>query len=169
MGLRASLTPVVKGAIYSTSTNSTDSLVFRLVWWLNNHGLTPSRDKIVLSSPKHPDKMPNQPPTHFVPAAISFGIKGLDHGSRSWPHTSMWCHGYQRVEQQLHSPVCLHGVDRKHFTIHNSRNFQCHFFPHQEWHMTVAIRTLASPISLQSSSTVTKLMGLGGVKKFRLD
>jgi len=47
--------------------------------------LTPSRDKRVLSSPKLPDKMPNQPPIHFVPAANSFGINRLGHGA---DHTS---------------------------------------------------------------------------------
>jgi hypothetical protein len=47
--------------------------------------LTPSRDKGVLSSPKHPNKMPNQPPFHFVPAAISFGIKTLGHEADHTP------------------------------------------------------------------------------------
>jgi hypothetical protein len=47
--------------------------------------LTPSRNKRVLSSPKLPDKMPNQPPIQFVPATISFGIKRLGHGADHTP------------------------------------------------------------------------------------
>jgi len=54
------------------------------------------------------------------------------------------------------------------FTIHNPHDFQYQFFPYQEWHMTVAIRTLAWSVSLQSSSTMIKLMGLGGVKEIQI-
>jgi hypothetical protein len=176
VGPRDRLTPVVKDAIYITSTKQHRwSGVQATVWWLNNHGLTPSRDKRVLSSPKLPDKTPIQPHIHFVPAANSFGIKRLGHGA---DHTTPCGVKANNVWNNSSIPqyalIVLSGNTLLFITFMTSsvNSFSTKSgtwqLPSEHWHVTAAIRTLAWPISLQSSYTMTKLMGLGGVNKFRL-